>query len=234
MTTWREDKNSRALARLQRATPPAFPPIVLDYAMACRLVPPLPSLALAGYWRSHVLEADELARSLAARNAQPDGWAWRVGGRDDGLPQSFRAPPAPFREAAFRKGPGSCCICGQPVFRFGWHEDVWDDGHSNRRANWHGCCVAAWKFWNAPADHAVVLRRLQAHRCRVTGRRLLRSAEVDHRTPLFQVWREHRTRPWPALLAFWGAPNLQVINRVVHREKCATEAGERASSRVLA
>ena len=56
---------------------------------------------------------------------------------------------------------------------------------------------------------------------------MLRSAEVDHRVPLFRVWRDHRDTPWPALLAFWGAPNLQVINRSAHAEKCAREADER-------
>ena len=32
---------------------------------------------------------------------------------------------------------------------------------------------------------------------------------------------------WPALLAFWGLPNLQIINRDVHLEKCAAEATSR-------
>jgi hypothetical protein len=61
----------------------------------------------------------------------------------------------------------------------------------------------------------------------VTGERLLKNAEVDHHIPLFKVWRAHRDSPWPALLAFWGVPNLQVINRTAHMEKCAQEAGER-------
>jgi hypothetical protein len=30
------------------------------------------------------------------------------------------------------------------------------------------------------------------------------------------------------LLTFWGVPNLQVINRSAHVEKCAQEAGERS------
>jgi transcription antitermination factor NusA-like protein len=32
-------------------------------------------------------------------------------------------------------------------------------------------------------------------------------------------------------LAFWGTPNLQVINREVHIDKCAREAGQRARVR---
>jgi hypothetical protein len=54
---------------------------------------------------------------------------------------------------------------------------------------------------------------------------------VDHRVPLFAVWSEHRSRPWPDLLAFWGAPNLQVINKTAHLEKCAEEAADRAKRR---
>jgi len=54
---------------------------------------------------------------------------------------------------------------------------------------------------------------------------------VDHRVPLFVVWSEHRSQPWPELLAFWGTPNLQVINRAAHVEKCAGEAAERAIRR---
>ena len=44
----------------------------------------------------------------------------------DDLPASFRSPPAPYREAAFARGPGFCCVCGQPVYRFGWHVDLWE------------------------------------------------------------------------------------------------------------
>jgi hypothetical protein len=45
--------------------------------------------------------------------------------------------------------------------------------------------------------------------------------------PLFRVWREQRDMPWPALLDYWGVPNLQVINREVHAAKCAGEANYR-------
>ena len=137
-------------------------------------------------------------------------------------------PPAPFRDPAFARGPGFCCICGQPVFRFGWHADLWNEP-PNTRARWHGCCVAAWKLWNAPASQARFLKRLQGRKCHVTQRRLLRSAEIDHRVPLFQVWRNHRETPWPALLRFWGFPNLQVINKAVHTQKTAGEASTRAA-----
>jgi len=117
-------------------------------------------------------------------------------------------------------------MCGQPVYRFGWHVDLWDAG-ANKNANWHCACVIAWQFWNAPSGEAPLLRRLQARRCGQTGRRLWKSAEVDHRVPLFRVWSEHRHLPWAKLLDFWGLPNLQVINRDVHAAKCVVEARDR-------
>jgi hypothetical protein len=113
------------------------------------------------------------------------------------------------------------------VYRFGWHNDLWERG-PNKNASWHAGCVIAWQLWAAPADWAKPLRRLQQHKCATTGKRLMRTAEIDHRVPLFQVWRERRDEPWPLLLRYWGLPNLQVINRAVHIAKCADEAGMRA------
>jgi hypothetical protein len=72
-----------------------------------------------------------------------------------------------------------------------------------------------------------MLRQLQSRRCAQTGRRLLKTAEIDHHTPLFRVWREERNTPWPTLLDYWGVPNLQIINREVHAAKCADEANYR-------
>jgi hypothetical protein len=112
------------------------------------------------------------------------------------------------------------------VFAFGWHLDLWERG-PNRKAQWHTACVTAWRLWNAPSDFVKVLRRVQQRRCAQSGGRLWRTAEVDHRVPLFRVWREHRDTPWPKLLDYWGMPNLQMINRDVHVEKCADEASWR-------
>jgi spore coat protein A len=67
-----------------------------------------------------------------------------------------------------------------------------------------------------------------------TGGRLWKTAEIDHRVPLFCVWRERRDTPWPELLSYWGLPNLQVINRDVHAAKCADEAKARSRSRKAA
>jgi hypothetical protein len=228
MSDFRDARNQRSLQRLERALPEVFPRAVLALALSRPFIPPTPRLAVDGYWRAHPGRADRLARMLAARSGAPDGWQWQLGsGKKDGLAATFRAPPAPYREKRFARGPGWCCVCGQPVYRFGWHADLWQRG-PNKNASWHAGCVVAWQLWSAPADWAKPLRRLQQHKCALTGKRLMRTAEIDHRTPLFQVWRERRDEPWPMLLRYWGLPNLQVINRAVHVAKCADEAGQRA------
>jgi hypothetical protein len=232
MLDWRDEQNRRALARLNKALPELFPATVLNHALARRFIPPMPRLAVDSYWRNHPVRAERLARALAAKSGAPAGWTWRLGSNPKrGLPATFRAPPAPYRERDFARGPGFCCVCGQPVYRFGWHRDLWDAG-PNTKATWHSACVIAWQFWNAPSDQVRVLKRLQVRRCAQSGRRLLRTAEVDHRVPLFRVWSEHREAAWPTLLAFWGLPNLQVINRDVHAAKCAVEATYRGQSRL--
>jgi hypothetical protein len=227
MSEWRAERNRKALARLEKALPSIFPAAVLTRALSRPFIPPMPRLAIDGYWRAHPVRADRLARALAARSGPPAGWTWSLAaGPDDGLPATFRAPPAPFREPAFAPGPGACCVCGQPVYRFGWHADLWGAG-LNKRAGWHSACVIAWELWTAPSDFVRVLKQLQARRCGESGKRLRKTAEVDHRVPLFRVWGEHRDLGWPRLLAFWGVPNLQVINRDAHAAKCASEANDR-------
>ncbi len=227
MSEWRADRNRQSLARLTRALPPAFPAPVLAHALCRPFIPPMPRLAVDGYWRTHPLRADRLARALAARSGPPAGWTWRL----ETEAASFRNPPAPYRDPRFALGPGHCCVCGQPVYRLGWHCDLWGSG-PNPKAGWHACCVIAWRLWNAPSDFTQILKRRQSRRCAQTGARLWKTAEVDHRMPLFQVWREHREAPWPVLLGFWGAANLQVINRDVHVAKCAQEARYRVHSPV--
>ena len=229
---WRAERNRKALARLKKALPEIFPAPVLTYALNRAFIPPIPRRAIDGYWRAHPVRADRLARALAHKSGTPEGWAWRLASaRKTDLPKTFRFPPAPYRERAFALGPGFCCVCGQPVFRLGWHADLWDEGR-NRNATWHAVCVAAWNFWSAPSDQVRLLKRIQQRRCGESGKRLLKTAEVDHRVPLFRVWQEHRERPWPELLGFWGMPNLQVINRDAHAAKCAAEAGYRKEARL--
>jgi hypothetical protein len=231
MSGWVEAKNRQARVRLDRAMPAIFPPPVLTHALARRFIPPTPRLAIDSYWRAHPVRADRLARVLAAKSGAPAGWTWRLHDkRGDGLATSFRSPPAPYRETAFSRGAGHCCVCGQPVYRFGWHADLWGSGR-NKNAEWHTGCVVAWRLWNAPSDHGKLLRKLQERRCVTSGARLWKTAEVDHRTPLFRVWGEHRAMAWPQLLAFWGFPNLQMINRDAHVAKCADEAKFRGQLR---
>lgn len=236
-SAWREERNRSALARLNKALPEIFPVPVLNRALARPLIPPLPRMAIDGYWRAHPLRADRLARALAAKSGAPEGWTWRIADtgtkrpdRARGLPASFRTPPAPYREPEHAPGGGRCCVCGQPVYRFGWHVDLWERG-ANRNAEWHAACVVAWQLWTAPTEHVVLLRKLQQRRCAARGKRLWRTAEIDHKVPLFEVWRDRRDTPWPDLLAYWGLPNLQVINRDVHVEKCAHEARGRSQRR---
>jgi hypothetical protein len=225
VSDWAAIRNARADARLKKSLPSIFPAPALVHAYKRALTPPTPRLAIDSYWRAHPLRADRLSRALASRSGAPEGWSWRLADAE------FRLPPAPYREEKYALGRGFCCVCGQPAFRFGWHVDLWGDEKPNKNAAWHACCVVAWTLWTAPRDHLRVLRKAQGRKCPVTGKRLLKSGEVDHRTPLYQVWREKRDTPWPALLAFWGAPNLQVINREGHLEKCQQETRERATWR---
>ena len=225
---WRAERNRKSVARLMKALPAVFPAMVLRRALASPFVPPMPRLAVDAYWRAHPLRADRLARALAARSGAPEGWSWELSDvRSSGQARSFRQPPSPYREARFSRGKGYCCVCGQEVYRFGWHVDLWAKGR-NRNAEWHSACVVAWRLWGAPSDQVRLLRRLQRRRCAGSGQRLWRNAEVDHEVPLFRVWREHRDLPWPELLRFWGLPNLQVINRDIHVAKCAVEAKSRS------
>lgn len=228
MSAWRDEKNVRSRARLERALPAVFPAPVLGHALRSSFIPPTPRRAVESYWRTHPLRADRLARALARASGAPDSWTWRLDAVPEGRRAHFRAPPAPYREPAHARGPGHCCICGQPVFRFGWHRDLWEAG-PNRRAGWHAACVTAWQLWCDPTGQVRLLRKAQGRRCPLSGTRLLRTAEIDHRVPLHRVWREHREAAWPDLLGFWGVGNLQVINRTAHRVKCAEEAARRSA-----
>jgi hypothetical protein len=227
--------NEEALSALVAACPEPFPDAVFAHAAAAKRVPATPSRAMALYWGDHPLLADGIARRLAAASGAPPGWTWRLDPSRAGfLPHTARVPPTPYREPEHLPEAGRCQICGGLVYRLGWHEDPWGDGRLSPRGRWHGACVAAWGLWNAPASHLMALKRAQGHRCAVSGRRLRRDAEVDHRVPLYRVWRDERDRPWPDLLAFWGAPNLQVIGLEAHRDKSAREADERARRRAAA
>ena len=234
-SAFRAARNAKSLARLEKSLPKIFPAAVLIHARKKPFVPPTPRLCVESYWKHHPARADKLARALARRSGAPENWEWRLGeDRDSGLAMTFRMPPAPYREKAHSRGPGHCCVCGQKVYKLGWHVNLWGADEPNKNAGWHACCVAAWNLWTAPSDHVRHLKRLQKHRCPATGQRLLKDAEVDHRMPLFKVWRGRAQHSWPDLLDFWGAPNLQVINRATHLDKSVHETTERAKSREVA
>jgi hypothetical protein len=152
---WQEDKaerNRQSFGRLTKALPRIFPPVVLSRALNRPFVPPTPRLAIDGYWGAHPIRADRLARALAARSGAPSGWTWRLADKPkNGLPATFRTPPAPYRKLTYARGPGFCCVCGQPVYRFGWHVDLWDAG-ANKNANWH---CAAWSPGDSGMRQAV-------------------------------------------------------------------------------
>src|SRR3954453_936951 len=100
MSKTRELYNRRARKRLDRALPDIFPKPVLIHALSRRWTPTMPRLAVDAYWRAHVCRADRPPRALAAKSGPPAGWTWRVGS-DEGLPATFRQPPAPYREPRF-------------------------------------------------------------------------------------------------------------------------------------
>jgi hypothetical protein len=236
MSGWQElraERNRRSVLRLTKALPLVFPRAVLSRALTRPFIPPTPRLAIESYWA--LIQFGPIAwrehSQLAAKT--PDGRTWQLGDCKSDLPFTFRTPPAPYREDDYALGPGFCCVCGQPVYRLGWHVDLWKSG-PNKNAVWHCACVVAWQFWNAPNSQIQLLRRIQSRRCAQSGGRLWRDAEVDHRVPLFRVWSEHRDTPWPGLLDFWGLPNLQVINRPIHAAKCATESRDRRLARFFA
>lgn len=137
MSTWqakKAERNQRSLARLCGALPIAFPPTVLARALGRPFIPPTPRLAIESYWRAHPLRADRLARALAAKTGPPSGWTWRISqDRKTGLPATFRAPPAPYRERAYSLGPSFCSVCGQPVYKLGCHRDLWNAGPNKTR-----------------------------------------------------------------------------------------------------
>src|ERR1700736_929570 len=97
-SSFRAERNAKALARLERRLPSPFPRGVLLHALARPFIPPTPRRTIESYWRHHPIRADKLARALAAFSGAPDGWVWRSGSRRSSGALGFRSPPAPFRE----------------------------------------------------------------------------------------------------------------------------------------
>jgi len=194
------------------------PPVVL-----VGVVPPWVNNArhaIDAYWRRHLARAELLARALAERGGAPAGWSWCTG--------RLRSPPLPYYEARFAPPAGHCRVCSQPVYRYGWHRDLWRDGAPNTRASWHACCSTAFRLWRSPSAYLEQIAERHGGRCAINGVELGPDAEVDHLTPLWRVWRSRASLTWPAMLHYWSLANLHVVSRAAHLRKCAIEAGERA------
>jgi len=73
MPTWRDEKNQKARARLEKRLSALFPRHVLAHAMRQPLIPPTQRRAVESYWRHRPLLADWLGRSLAPKSGQPAG-----------------------------------------------------------------------------------------------------------------------------------------------------------------
>ena len=102
------------------------------------------------YWRAHPIRASgAIACCLDRSTRSLDVAAGR-------RPRRRTADHFPNAERAYALGPGFCCVCGQPVYRFGWHVDLWG-GRTNKNARWHCACVIAWQFWNAPSGEVRLL-----------------------------------------------------------------------------
>jgi hypothetical protein len=110
VSTWRAQRNEKAWVRLMRNLPEVFPGAVLVHALSRPFLPATPRRTVDSYWRHHPVRADKLARALAALSGAPEGWVWRVGIQKSRPLLSFRVPPTPFREPAYTKGPGHCCV----------------------------------------------------------------------------------------------------------------------------
>jgi hypothetical protein len=152
-------------------------------ARSCRRLHGLQSNRIGAPIHSALIASRGPLRLAAERPATGLGGLATVGG--DGLARSGRRLRH-IENANTHRGPGCRCVCGQPVYRLGWHVDLWETG-PNKNAVWHCACVAAWQLWNAPSGQIRLLRLLQRRRCGQTGGRLWKNAEVDHRVPLFRV-----------------------------------------------
>ena len=215
MSKWQEQKseiNRGALARLTgrcrtfptRRAPPRPRPAVhsADAASCDRFL-----------WRAHPLRADRLARALAARSGQPDGWTWQLGkarARPAGdLPYAARA----LSRSASRAGRRLLLRVRTGVYQFGWHVDLWGNG-PNKRAP--GTAPASSPGNSGMRrEQAPLLRRLQARRCGQTGGRLEERGGGPSRAALSRLERISGYA-MAGLLDYWGMPNLQVINRDAH------------------
>ena len=78
MSSWRDERNQKSRARLDRRLSEAFPACVLAHAMRQPFTPPTQRLAVKSYWRHHPFLADRLCRALAAKAGRRRAGMWRL------------------------------------------------------------------------------------------------------------------------------------------------------------
>ena len=158
----------------------------------------------------------------AAARGTPIAFALGLRGRRS----VFGRPQPRFANRAIRRAPAIVVCAGSLYFVSAGIATFWGDGRPNQNATLHSCRVAAGNLWIAPSDHVRHLKVLQKRRCLATANgcsRMPRSITTFPCSRSGEIIAIHRgLHCWPS-----GVPNLQVINRSAHVEKCAQEAGER-------
>jgi len=189
-----------------------------------------------------IQQAEKVTLMLARRSGIVPNYEWRPEPRpycnvrtrteyNGKIVRTHRDPPLPFH--ADSRGPGTCRVCGQPIYGGGgWRKK---DGARSTRLTWHTVCTTTYLVMTKPVDYAAALILRQDQRCAISGDPIalpyLRGVEVDHDVPLFRVAREHADEPWFEMLRFWMTGNLRAITREAHLAKCAAEAKERSRNR---
>jgi hypothetical protein len=194
MSKWLDEKaerNRQALACLSKKLPAIFPPAVLARALSRPFIPPTPRLVIGLI----LARTSDSCRSISACSGGPQrgtGWldvaAW-------GRPRELVTTDLPNAARAVSRThlrERSRLLLRVRPARLSLRLACRSVGQRRQQER------------DTPSGEVRLLRRLQAGRCGQTGRRLWKSAEVDHRVPLFRVWSEHRDVPWPKLLDFWA------------------------------
>ena len=203
-----------------RNLPEVFPEAVPVHALSRPFLPATPRRTVDSYWRYHPIRADKLARALAALTRAPEGWGGESESRNRGHWLVFGYHQPHFANRPIRRAPAIAVCAGSPYFGSAGIATFGGPAPKSERymAQLLRCGLELMDCAerSCPAPEGSSEAPLSRNR-----RTTFKNAEADHHVPLFKVWHDYRDRPWPALLAFWGVPNLQVINRSAHVEKCA-------------
>ena len=233
MSETRELYNRRAMARLTRALPDIFPAPVLVHALSRRWTPAMPRISRSMRIGGRILSAPIASRAhwharVARRRLDV---ANRIGCRiarvlldsTGTLPRGeifsrcrllLRLRPARL-SLRLAQGPVECRPKPSRNLAHGLRRSV--AVVERLRVHMTGCC-GGFNHFDVRRPDGVFSRQPRS----------------TTTMPLFRVWREQRDTPWPALLGYWGVPNLQVINREAHAAKCAVEANYRRERAISA